>query len=136
MMPGKNIFSLKTTLYILSGAIAICSSLLAMLLLYDPHIGLLQRLPGIHQAGNFKNILPLVLTAAIAGCLHLLAIFYLLQNQSKAYSYAIAGGLFVFIWMISQMMILGYAHWLYLVFLMAGLLCFLIAFQLKGKWAV
>jgi hypothetical protein len=128
---------MRAALYILVCGIAVCSTLFAMLLLYNPRIEILQLLPGLQEgSANRDFYLPAILTSAIAGGLHLLAVFHLFQRQRKAYSYAIAGGVFVIIWMILQMMIIGYAHWLNLIFLIAGLMSFLIAFQLKGKWAV
>ena len=108
-----------------------------MLLLYSPDMEILQRLPGMQGSVGFKDfLLPAVVISGVIGAVHLLAIFHLLQGETKGYNYALAGGSLLMLWMILQMMIFASAHWLHFIYLFLGLLTCLIACQLKGKWAL
>jgi hypothetical protein len=127
----------KTALYILVCLVAISATLFSMLWLYSPDILILQLLPGMQGSVTYKDfIIPAVAISGVIGVVHLLAIFHLLQGDAKGYNYALAGGILLMLWMVLQMMILGSAHWLHFIYLFVGLLTCLVAWQLKGKWAL
>jgi hypothetical protein len=128
---------MRAVLYILVSFLAATTTLFGMLLIYNPH-GQLLSMPLTLLEGNVVTnyLIPGILVSGTVGTVNLLAVFYLLQRQSRAYNYAIAGGLLVIVWVILQMMIIASAHWFYFVYLTAGMLTILIAYQLKGKWAL
>ena len=81
-------------------------------------------------------MVPGILLTIIVGGVNLFAIFYNIQRHDKRYSWAMAGGFLLIGWLIAQMILIRTLHWLHFIYLGIGLLIILIAFQLKGKWAV
>ena len=128
---------MKPVLYILVSFLAVSSSLLAMLLLYNPHMQIFQLLPGIKEGIGIRGfVISAIFISGITGCLHLVAIFHLIQKENRAYNCIIAGNIFVMMWTILNMMMIGAAYPIYLIYLLIALMSFLIAYQLKGKWAL
>jgi hypothetical protein len=81
-------------------------------------------------------LIPGILLTTIVGFVNLLAAFYNLQRHPNRYNWAIAGGMMISGWVITQMILIQTIHWLHFIYLGVGLLIILIAYQLKGKWAV
>jgi len=85
----------------------------------------------------FKDFtIPGVLLAVLVGGTNLLAVFFNLKRQAGRYNWALAGGIFITGWIIGQLILIGASHWLQAFYLVIGILVILIAYQLKGKWAV
>lgn len=85
----------------------------------------------------FKNFLiPGILLTTIVGCVNLAAVFSHMQRNPNRYNWSIAGGITITVWIIMQILLIGSAHWLHFLYPGIGILIILIAYQLKGKWAV
>lgn len=85
----------------------------------------------------FNNyMIPGILLALIVGGVNLVAIFYNLENHAKQYNWAMAGGFIISGWIIAQIILIKTVHWLHFIYLGMGILVILLAYQLKGKWAV
>jgi uncharacterized membrane protein len=80
--------------------------------------------------------IPGLLLAVIVGGINLLAVFFNMKRHANRYNWALGGGLVITGWIIIQMILIGSFHWLYLFYLIIGILIILISYQLKGKWAV
>jgi len=128
---------MKTLLLLMISFIAITSTISGVLLVSDPG-GSIMNLPLTLLNGTpFKNyLIPGIILTAIVGGVNLVAVVYNIQKSSNRYNWAMAGGMMICGWIIVQMIIIRAAHWLHFLYLGTGLLIILIAYQLKGKWAV
>ncbi len=85
----------------------------------------------------FDNyLIPGIILAFIVGGINLAAVALNLQRHKARYSWAQAGGVVLGGWIIVQMILINTVHWLHFIFLGLGVLIILVAYQLKGKWAV
>jgi hypothetical protein len=128
---------MKTLLFIMVSFIAVTATLSGLLMISKPDGSILNLPLGLLEGTPFKNfLLPGILLTVLAGGTNLLAVFYNMQRHPNRYNWALAGGIMISGWIIVQMIILHAAPWLHFVYLGIGLLIILIAYQLKGKWAV
>jgi hypothetical protein len=128
---------MKTLLFILVCFIAITATLSGLLMIGNPDGSILNLSLSLLQSTPFKNYLvPGILLTVIVGGSNLLAVIYNIQRHPNRYNLAIAGGLIISGWIIVQMILIHAVHWLHFIYLGIGLLIMLIAYQLKGKWAV
>jgi len=128
---------MKTILFILVSFIAITAALSGLLMISNPDGGLLN-LP-LSLLGNtpFKDYrIPGILLTTFVGGVNLVAVFFHLQKNPGRYNWAMAGGFMISLWILVQLLLIQAAHWLHFIYLGIGLLIILIAYQLKGKWAV
>jgi uncharacterized membrane protein len=72
----------------------------------------------------------------IVGGVNLLAVFYNLKKDQSRYDWAMAGGFVVSGWVALQLLLIHTAHWLHILYFGIGVIIFLLAYQLKGKWIV
>lgn len=127
---------MKTLLFVLIIFITITSTLSGILMIVDPTGGIL-KLPLTLLTGTpFKNYLLPGVLLSLVGSVNLIALFYNIQRHPKRYNWAIAGGFLISGWIIMQMILIAALFWLQFIYLGVGLLIVLIAYQLKGKWAV
>ncbi|MBL7747975.1 MAG: hypothetical protein JNM19_11135 [Chitinophagaceae bacterium] len=85
----------------------------------------------------FDNYLvPGIILAFIVGGINMAAVALNLQRHKARYNWAQAGGVVLGGWIIVQMILIHTVHWLHFIFLGLGVLIILVAYQLKGKWAV
>lgn len=77
-----------------------------------------------------------ILLITIVGGVNLLAVFHNMERHSDRYKWAIAGGIMISGWIVVQIILIHAAHWLHFLYLSSGILILLLAYQLKGKWAV
>lgn len=128
---------MKTLLFLLVSFIAVTSLLSGLLMISNPDGKILYLSLSLLQGTAFKNFLiPGILLTAFVGIPNLLAVFYNMQRHPNRYNWAIAGGVMICGWIIIQMIMIHAIHWLHFIYLGAGLLIILIAYQLKGKWVV
>lgn len=128
---------MKSLLFFLLVFMALTSSVSGLLLISSPDGSILQLSLALLQDTPFKNYLvPGILLAGMVGGTNLLAVFYNLQRHPARYNWAIAGGLIMTGWIVVQFLFINAFHPLQLLYFFAGLLSVLIAWQLKGKWAV
>lgn len=128
---------MRSFLFILVSFIAVTSTLSGLLMISSPEGGILNLSPALLEGTPFKDfLLPGILLTTCVGIVNLLAVFYNLQRHTNRYNWAILGGLMISGWIVIQMILIHAIHWLHFIYLGIGLLIVLIAWQLKGKWAV
>jgi hypothetical protein len=128
---------MKTLLFMLICLIALTAIFSGLMMVSSPD-GKTMSLPlALLNGTPFKNFfIPGLLLATIVGGINLLAAFYNIRRHPNRYNWAAAGGVTICGWIILQMIIIQTIHWLHFIYLGIGLLIILIAYQLKGKWAV
>ncbi|MGG9960810.1 hypothetical protein [Ferruginibacter sp. SUN106] len=128
---------MKILLLILLGFIALTALISGLILISHPDGGILQIQLSVLSSTPFKNFLiPGIILTMVVGSINLLALICCFIKYRKRYNWAMAGGVVICGWIIIQMLLINTIHWLQFVYLGAGLLVILIAYQLKGKWAV
>ena len=128
---------MRSFLFILVSFIAVTSTLSGLLMISNPDGGILNLPLSLLDGTPFNDFLiPGILLTGVVGFVNLLAVFYNLQRHPNRYNWAIAGGMMISGWIITQMILIQTIHWLHIIYLGIGLLVILIAYQLKGKWAV
>jgi hypothetical protein len=128
---------MKTILFILVSFIAITAALSGLVMISNPD-GRLLNLP-LSLLGNtpFRDYrIPGILLTIFVSGVNLVAVFFNLQRHPGRYNWAMAGGFTISLWIVVQLLLIQAAHWLHFIYLGIGLLIILIAYQLKGKWAV
>jgi len=128
---------MKTILFILVSFIAITAALSGLVMISNPDGGLLNLPLSLLENTPFINYrIPGILLTTFVGGINLVAVFLNLQRHPGRYNWAMAGGFMISIWILVQLLLIQAAHWLHFIYLGIGLLIILIAYQLKGKWAV
>jgi hypothetical protein len=128
---------MKTFIMILIFFIAFTSALSGIMMMINPNGATLQLPLDLLDGTIFKDyFIPGILLTALVGVTNFLALFYIIQKKSNRYNWAITGGFAIIFWILIQMMVIHTIYWLHFLFLGIGLLIILIAYQLKGKWAV
>ena len=128
---------MKSLLFILVSFIAVTSTLSGLLMISNPDGGILNLPLSLLDGTPFKDFLiPGILLTTIVGGVNLLAVFYNMQRHANRYNWAIAGGIMISGWIIVQMILIHAVHWLHFLYLGIGILIILLAYQLRGKWAV
>ena len=128
---------MRSLLFILVSFIAVTSTLSGLLMISNPDGGVLNLPRSLLDGTPFNDFLiPGILLTGAVGFVNLLAVFYNLQRHPNRYNWAIAGGMMISGWIITQMILIQTIHWLHFIYLGVGMRIILIAYQLKGKWAV
>lgn len=116
---------------------ALTSFVTGLLLISRPDGSILQLPAALLQETPFKDfLLPGIVLAGVVGGINLLAVFYNLMRHAARYNWAIAGGVVMTLWIVAQFLLINVFHPLQLLYFFSGILTVLIAWQLKGKWAV
>lgn len=128
---------MKIFLFILVSIVAVTSTLSGLLMISDPGGGILNLSLNLLEGTPFKNYLvPGLLLTGLVGGVNTAAIYSSIAHSTTRYNWAIAGGIMITGWIIAQMILIQSVHWLHFIYFGAGVLIILIAYQLKGKWAV
>lgn len=128
---------MKTLLFILISFTALTATVSGLLLMSNPGGEIFKMPLSLLVETPFKNyLIPGIILAFLVGGSHLLAVFYNIQRNNSRYNWAMLAGLMISGWIIVQMLMIKGVHWLQFFYLGIGLLTILIAYQLKGKWAV
>jgi hypothetical protein len=128
---------MKAVLFILISFIALTAIVSGLLMISYPYGEIMNLSPRLLNGTPFKDFrLPGILLTVLVGGVNLLAVFYNMQRHANRYNWAMAGGFMISGWIVVQMILIQTAHWLHFVYLGAGILIILLAYQLKGKWAV
>ncbi len=128
---------MKTLLLILVSFIAITATLSGLLMITNPGGEIMSMPLSLLKGTPFNDFqIPGILLTVLVGGVNLAAVFYNVQRHKNRYNWAIAGGIMISGWIITQLVLIQVAHWLHFIYLGIGLLIVLIAYQLKGKWAV
>jgi len=128
---------LKIFLLILVFVIAVTSTVSGLLMISDPDGGILNLSLQLLEHTPFKSYLvPGILLAGLVGGVNIIAVYANIAHSKTRYNWSILGGIAITGWIIAQMILIQSMNWLHFVYLLSGLLVILIAYQLKGKWAV
>ncbi len=128
---------MKSFLFLLISFIALTSTLTGILLMSVPD-GVILNLPlSLLKDTPFDNyFIPGLLLTLFIGAPHFIAFYYNLIRHPKMYNYAIAAGMILCIWMITQISIFNGILWADITMILIGLMIVLIAYQLRGKLLV
>ena len=128
---------MRTLLFILLCIIGVTATISGILMISDPTGEILKLPTGLLQGSPFHNYLvPGILLAVVVGGSFLAAVFLNLLRHKNRYNYALAAGVIITGWILIQVILIETFHWLHMVYLGMGILIILVAYQLKGKWAV
>ena len=128
---------MRTIMYILIAAVAITSIVSGFIMINDPNGGVIDLSTGILESTPFNDfVIPGILLLTVVGSVNLIAIYTAISRSANRYNWAMAGGIMTSGWIIIQLILIQELHWLQFAYLGIGLLITLIAYQLKGKWAV
>ena len=125
---------MKLFLFILLSFISVTAILSGLMMIGYPDGSALNLSPGLLEGTPFKNyMVPGILLVILVGIINLLAVFYNMKRDPKRYTWALAGGIMICVWIITQMILIRSFQWLHIVYLAMGVVVILISFQLKGK---
>lgn len=126
---------MKTLLLVLISFVALTGTVSGLIMMSDPG-GVILNLPiGLLQDTPFKDfMIPGLLLFTIVGGVNLLAVFFNMQRNPNRYNWAMAAGISITGWIVVQLLLIGYGNLLHYLYLGIGILVFLLAYQLKGKW--
>jgi hypothetical protein len=128
---------MKTILFILVSFTGLTATVTGLLMISKPDGSILHLSLSLLDPAPFKNyLLPGILLTTVVGLVNLMAVFLNIQRHPKRYNWALAGGFMISLWMLVQLLLIHAAHWVHFIYLSIGIFIILIAYQLKGKWAV
>lgn len=128
---------MKILLFLLNTLIAATASISGLLMISSPDGGILNLSIKLLHGTPFRNFLiPGIILTGIIGGINLIAVAYNISRNRNRYNWALAGGIITSVWIIIQIIMIQAMYWLQFLYLGAGILIALIAYQLKGKWAV
>ena len=128
---------MKVILFLLISFLSITATLSGLLLISQPDGSLLNLPLSLLEGTYFSSYLvPGILLLIFVGGVNLLAVFYNLKKDRGRYDWAMAGGFAVSGWVTIQLLLIHTAHWLHVLYFGIGVIIFLLAYQLKGKWIV
>jgi hypothetical protein len=128
---------MKTLLFILISFTAITAIISGLLMITNPNGEVMNlSLNLLHQTPFKDFMLPGIILTVFVGGVNLLAVFNNIQRNVNRYNWSIAGGVMVSVWIVVQMILIETVHWLHFLYLGIGVFIILLAYQLKGKWAV
>lgn len=128
---------MRSLLFTLVSFIAVTSTLSGLLMISSPNGQVLNLSPELLHGTPFKDfVMPGILLIAIVGVVNLLAVLFNLGRHPRRYNWAMAGGIMISCWIVVQMILIQTIHWIHFLYLIIGIFIVLIAYQLKGKWAV
>jgi hypothetical protein len=128
---------MRTVLFILISFVAFTATISGLLLVANPDGEIMNMSISLLKETPFKNFrIPGILLAVLVGAVNMLAGFFNMQRHARRYNWAMVGGVMITGWIVVQMILIQTAHWLHFLYLGIGVFIILLAYQLKGKWAV
>ncbi len=127
---------MKTLLFMLLSFVAVTATISGLIMISNPDGKVMSLALSVLDVTPFKNFMVPGMALTTMGVINAIAVFFNLQRHTNRYNWAMAGGAMVGGWIVVQIILIQTLHWLQFVYLCAGLLIILIAYQLKGKWAV
>jgi hypothetical protein len=128
---------MKTLLFVLLCFISVTATISGLLMITNPEGEILGLSLSLLDGTLFSNFfIPGLLLAIIVGGINLIASLFYLRSHPNRYNWAMAGGVIICGWIISQIIIIKTISWLHFIFFGIGFIIVLVAYQLKGKWAV
>jgi hypothetical protein len=128
---------MRILLFILLSFIGTSAFLSGLVLIVQPDGNLFNMSTGLLTNTPFTTFLiPGIILSVVVGGTNLLAVVSHLKQQRNRYNQSILAGCMICSWITVQMLLIGVLHWLHFLYLGLGIMIVLIAWQLKGKWAV
>ncbi len=128
---------MKTILFVLICFVGLTATVSGLLMISKPNGDIMGLSLSLLEPTPFTNyLIPGIVLAIFVGAVNLVAVFFNIQRNANRYNWAIAGGIMIIGWIIAQMILIQTAHWLHFLYLGIGVFIILLAYQLKGKWAV
>lgn len=128
---------MKTILFVLICVVGLTTTVSGLLMISEPDGSTLGLSLSLLDTTPFRSFLiPGITLAFLVGGVNLVAVFLNIQRNVNRYNWAIAGGVMITGWIITQIILIQTIHWLHFLYLGIGVLIILLAYQLKGKWAV
>lgn len=128
---------MKPLLVIMISFIGITATLSGIMMVMRPDGTWLNLPPSLLENTPFRDFLiPGMLLAIVVGGINLIAAYKNLNRSPFRYEWAMAGGIIVCEWILIQVILIHTVNWLHVLCIGIGFLTILLAFQLKGKWAV
>ena len=128
---------MKTFLLILVAFTGV-SSLYAGIMMISYPMGLQHSLPLVllENTPFHTFVLPGIILTVVVGGITVATVFSYLFKSKNRYNWSIASGTVLGIWIALKIIIIQIVHWTDFLFLAIAILIVLLAYQLKGKWAV
>jgi hypothetical protein len=128
---------MKILLILLVGVIAVAAIASGISMINSPDGVTINLQTYLLDNTPFKNFLiPGILLTFFVGGVNLVAFFINIFKKQNRFSWAIAGGIVITGWVITEMVLTGFVHGLHFIYLAMGVVVILISYQLKGKWIV
>ena len=128
---------MKTLLFFLLCITGLTAFVSGILMIVAPDGGLLQLPASLLESTPFRTYLvPGLVLGGVVGGSSLMAVFLLRSQSPGRYNWSLAAGALLVCWITVQVILIQTIHWLHMVFFLAGVLILLLAYQLKGNWAV
>ncbi len=128
---------MRLLLLLLVSFITVTAVVSGLLMISNPDgkiLGLSTELLGGTPFQGFR--IPGMLLTIFVGGTNLIAVIFNLQRNKNRYNWAMAGGSMITGWIVIQMILINITYWIQFLYLGIGVLIILLAYQLKGKWAV
>ena len=128
---------MRALLLFLLFAVAITALPCGVMLVLEPDGSILQLPLILLNATPFNSFLiPGIILTIMVGGTNAIAFMLVVFKKPYQYRWSMAAGTILVLWIIAQFMLISGAHWLQLFYMGLGVLTVLIAYQLRGKWAV
>jgi hypothetical protein len=128
---------MRLLLFLLVSFITVTAVVSGLLMISNPDGKILGLSTELLTGTPFKNFrIPGMLLTVLVGITNLAAVIFNLQRNKNRYNWAMAGGIMITGWIVIQMILINITYWIQFFYLGTGVLIILLAYQLKGKWAV
>lgn len=128
---------MRLALLILISFVALTALPSGLLLMYYPDGSAFGLSSNFLIATPFKSyFVPGLILALIVGGSSLMTLFLVMNQSPFSYRFALFSGIVLVIWILAEFILFPYRHWLQGLYLGAGLLVTLTAYQLLGKAAI
>jgi hypothetical protein len=127
---------MKALLFILISFVGITTFICGLMMISKPDGTSLGLSLEFLNNNFFKSFLVPGAFLIVVGLVNLTAVFYNIKRHANRYNWAIAGGVLIIGWNIVQKILINDSSLLQYLYLCIGILIMLVAYQLKGKWAV
>jgi hypothetical protein len=125
---------MKALLLLLTSIIAITAIIGGGMMLVQPNGSSLQLSPLLLQGTPFKTFfIPGIILLLLVGGSNLIATWVIMLRRKNAFSFSLAAGIVMVIWVAAQMLFTSTFVWQQIVYLGIGILIMLTSFHLKGK---
>ena len=126
---------MRTLLFIMLVVTGVTAIVTGILLLTRPEGEIQGYLIDVLRPASANSLIVPGVLLTLSGMLYTAAVFGAMQQNRSRYNWALAAGIISVVLMAIDMIFTQTVHWLQFLYLVAGFLIVLLAYQLKGKWA-